>query len=316
MACGLSENAKPAHLCQKKRDKGAFFRSTKSDVFYTVCVKFPTKRQLCAPKQEAKAGTLYVNKITSNIPGKHKVTWFVEGKKVGDVRLQRSRGSRPAGDVGFDTATEDTAVAAMSGDEVLYESLLGLSEKEPQHATALLGEVERAVGAAGGWEEIDAVAVGVGPGSFTGLRVGIATARALGLSRSLDVRGVGTLEALGRGLDGRGGVIRLPVLDARRGEVFAAASPGGPPGLGAVRLPARGARRSDRRPRRAALCAGSGAVRFRKELAGPTSRFRRRRSRPPDRRPAHLRAGGGRGWSRGRARRPELSEASRRGTVA
>jgi ABC-type sugar transport system substrate-binding protein len=84
VACGLSENAKPAHLCQKKRDKGAFFRSTKSDVFYTVCVKFPTKRQLCAPKQEAKAGTLYVNKITSNIPGKHKVTWFVEGKKVGE----------------------------------------------------------------------------------------------------------------------------------------------------------------------------------------------------------------------------------------
>ena len=84
VACGLSENAKPAHLCQKKRDKGAFFRSIKSDVFYTVCVKFPTKRQLCAPKQEAKAGTLYVNKITSNIPGKHKVTWFVEGKKVGE----------------------------------------------------------------------------------------------------------------------------------------------------------------------------------------------------------------------------------------
>jgi hypothetical protein len=83
VACGLSENAKPAHMCQKKRDKGAFFRSTKNDVFYTVCVKFPTKRRLCAPKQEAKAGTLYVNKITSNIPGKHKVTWFVEGKQVG-----------------------------------------------------------------------------------------------------------------------------------------------------------------------------------------------------------------------------------------
>ena len=65
------------------RDKGAFFRSTTNDVFYTVCVKFPTKRRLCAPKQEAKAGTLYVNKITSNIPGQHKVTWFVEGKRVG-----------------------------------------------------------------------------------------------------------------------------------------------------------------------------------------------------------------------------------------
>jgi hypothetical protein len=83
VACGLSQNAKPAHLCQKGRDKGAFFRSLKADVFYTVCVKFPTKRQLCAPKQEATQGTLYVNKITSNIPGEHKVTWFVEGKRVG-----------------------------------------------------------------------------------------------------------------------------------------------------------------------------------------------------------------------------------------
>lgn len=83
VACGLSQNAQPAHLCQKARKKGAFFRSNNGDVFYTVCVKFPTKKNLCAPKQEAKQGTLYVNKITSNIPGKHRVSWFVEGKRVG-----------------------------------------------------------------------------------------------------------------------------------------------------------------------------------------------------------------------------------------
>ncbi|HXS47444.1 MAG TPA: hypothetical protein VN756_08270 [Solirubrobacterales bacterium] len=83
IACGLSQNAKPAHVCQKARDKGAFFRSNRADVFYTVCVKFPTKKNLCAPKQEAVKGTLYVNKITSNIPGKHRVSWFVEGKRVG-----------------------------------------------------------------------------------------------------------------------------------------------------------------------------------------------------------------------------------------
>ena len=83
VACGLSQNAKPAHLCQKARKKGAFFRSNNGDVFYTVCVKFPTKKNLCAPKQKAEQGTLYVNKITSNIPGKHHVSWFVEGKRVG-----------------------------------------------------------------------------------------------------------------------------------------------------------------------------------------------------------------------------------------
>ena len=83
VACGLSQKAKPSHLCQKPRKKGAFFRSNRADVFYTVCVRFPTKKSLCAPKQEAVQGTLYVNKITSNIPGKHVVSWFVEGKKVG-----------------------------------------------------------------------------------------------------------------------------------------------------------------------------------------------------------------------------------------
>jgi hypothetical protein len=83
VACGLSSEAKPAHSCQAGWKKGAFFRSNKGDVFYTVCVKFPTKKQLCAPQQEAEQGRLYVNKITSNIPGEHRVTWFVKGKQVG-----------------------------------------------------------------------------------------------------------------------------------------------------------------------------------------------------------------------------------------
>jgi len=83
VACGLSQKAKPAHKCRKGRKKGAFFRSNKADVFYTVCVSFPTKKHLCAPKQEAMQGTLYVNEITSNIVGKHQVTWFVKGKRVG-----------------------------------------------------------------------------------------------------------------------------------------------------------------------------------------------------------------------------------------
>jgi hypothetical protein len=83
VACGLSQNAKPSHICQKARKKGAFFRSNKADVFYSVCVKFPSTKNLCRPKQEAKKGQLYVNKITSTIPGKHRVTWFVEGQRVG-----------------------------------------------------------------------------------------------------------------------------------------------------------------------------------------------------------------------------------------
>lgn len=83
VACGLSRNAKPAHVCPKGRKKGAFFRSNNADVFYTVCVKFPGGKNRCAPSQEALRGTLYVNEITSNVPGPHTVTWFVKGKRVG-----------------------------------------------------------------------------------------------------------------------------------------------------------------------------------------------------------------------------------------
>jgi hypothetical protein len=83
VACGVSQNAKPSHKCPKKSKKGAFFKSLNGDVNYSVCVKFPTGKSICAKAQEATQGTLYVNKITSNIPGKHRVTWFVEGKRVG-----------------------------------------------------------------------------------------------------------------------------------------------------------------------------------------------------------------------------------------
>ncbi len=83
VACGISRNAHPAHVCPKGSKKGAFFKSLKKEVNYTVCVKFPSGKNLCAKAQPAEQGTLYVNKITSTIPGRHEVSWFVEGKKVG-----------------------------------------------------------------------------------------------------------------------------------------------------------------------------------------------------------------------------------------
>jgi hypothetical protein len=83
VGCGVSRNATPSHVCPKGSKKGAFFKSLRADVNYSVCVKFPSGKNLCAQKQEATQGTLYVNKITSTIPGKHRVTWFVEGKRVG-----------------------------------------------------------------------------------------------------------------------------------------------------------------------------------------------------------------------------------------
>lgn len=173
--------------------------------------------------------------------------------------------------IGFDTATDDTAVCAARDGKVLHEALIGPGPGgRPRHATTLLEEVERAAAAAGDWEAVGLIAVGVGPGSFTGLRIGIATAQALGASLGLPAAGVCTLDALGRGiLEERGKRPALAVLDARRGEVFAALfSPGG------ERLweplvvpPANLAERAAGLPE-PPLAAGSGAVRFRDELVG------------------------------------------------
>ena len=88
VGCGISRNADPSHACPKGSKKGAFFKSTKANVMYTVCVKFPSGKNLCAQAQEAVKGTLYVNKITSTIPGRHVVSWFVKGKKVGSTAFR------------------------------------------------------------------------------------------------------------------------------------------------------------------------------------------------------------------------------------
>jgi tRNA threonylcarbamoyladenosine biosynthesis protein TsaB len=152
----------------------------------------------------------------------------------------------------------------MRGGEVLYEELIGLAaDGSPRHSTALLAEVERAADASGGWDRVGRIAVGRGPGSFVGIRIGLATARGLSASTGLPATGVCTLDAIGRAI-GAG----LAVLDARRGEVFAALY--GPTGERLweplVIAPQALAERLDQLPS-SLLAAGPGAIRFRHELA-------------------------------------------------
>src|SRR5215208_4542512 len=125
-----------------------------------------------------------------------------------------------------DTATPDAVVGVSADGEPLREAQVPpRPDGKPNHAQVLLPEIDRSVDAAGGWERIDRIAVGIGPGSFTGLRIGISTARALAQAREIPIVPVGSLAALARGIyshpDGRGRPA-LPVIDARRGEAFAA----------------------------------------------------------------------------------------------
>jgi tRNA threonylcarbamoyladenosine biosynthesis protein TsaB len=161
--------------------------------------------------------------------------------------------------LGLDTATPSTAVAAWAPGGTAVERRDDPPPGErPGHAGRLLVLVEEVLDAAGGWPAVERIAVGVGPGGFTGLRLGIATARALAQGRGLPLVGVSSLDALAAGAPDVAALI-----DARRGEVFAAVWSGGDRVLGPVAIaPAELA--ASLRPGTPAV--GDGAVRFRAEL--------------------------------------------------
>jgi len=140
----------------------------------------------------------------------------------------------------FDTATDVATSALVDDGEVLGE--------RASRAQTLLEDVDALLRQGGAHpSDLGALAVGIGPGSFTGVRIGLAAARGLAVALEIQGAGVSTLEALAAGTPGA-----VPVVDARRREIFTLVG-GAPCALAPAELDVG----------EGTLCIGSGAIRYR-----------------------------------------------------
>jgi tRNA threonylcarbamoyladenosine biosynthesis protein TsaB len=188
--------------------------------------------------------------------------------------------------LGIDTSTAASAACVLRGDGQAFEVAPDPSAltARPAHARELMPAVADVIERAGlDYADLDAVAVGVGPGTFTGLRIGVATARALASANGLPMRPVSSLAALAAGIEEGAAAgheadapVLLPVIDAKRGEVFAALfapcggrqGPGGRPRWGPLALRPEELAARVRAEGVTPLAAGDGSVRFRGVLEG------------------------------------------------
>ena len=168
--------------------------------------------------------------------------------------------------LGIDTATAASAACVLREDGRSFEVVPSAEDLQapPAHSRELMPAVARCLEEAGlGYADLDVVAVGAGPGAFTGLRIGVASARGLARAHDLELRAVSSLAALAHEIEEP---VALPLIDARRGQLFAALYV-----EGAERVPAFAARPEDvaariREMGANPLAAGDGSVRFRDVL--------------------------------------------------
>ena len=164
--------------------------------------------------------------------------------------------------IGFDTATAASSACVLRADGEAFEvePPPEALERRPAHAAELMPAVQRAMDESGlAFGDLDAIAVGRGPGSYTGLRIGVATARALAQALGVPLRPVSSLAALAAGIEAP---LRLALIDAKRGELFAALYEDGearwPPFVERPEAVAERVRAESLTP----LAAGDGSLRF------------------------------------------------------
>ena len=110
----------------------------------------------------------------------------------------------------IDTSTSRTSVAIIDGDSILFS---GFRDGATAHGPSLPALVQEALAVS----DVDEVVVGMGPGPFTGLRVGIAFAQSFALARDIPVRGVCSLDAIAAQINEKDFIV---TVDARRKEVY------------------------------------------------------------------------------------------------
>lgn len=136
--------------------------------------------------------------------------------------------------LGIDTSTLSASVAIVRGDDTRFEVLARGESGVSTHSQRLIDLVDEGLRASSlGLGDLDGIAIGAGPGSFTGLRIGMATAKGLAFATGKPLWAVSSLAALALALDmdrdrdrdGHGDLagrtLIVPVLDARRSEIFA-----------------------------------------------------------------------------------------------
>ena len=119
--------------------------------------------------------------------------------------------------LGIETSSYSGSVALVEDNKTLGETLINTGPRHSERLMVMIDWLLSELGAAK--NEIDAVSVSVGPGSFTSLRVGLGIAKGIAYSMGIKISGVSSLDTLAMGVSGYG-IDICPLTDARRGEVY------------------------------------------------------------------------------------------------